>query len=312
VLRSRFAFWLVPLLVATGCGLGNVSSTGLATGPIPPISLLGLGPSDGNPLIVGHRGGSSGKAPENTMAAFRLGPTQGAAILECDIHCSQDGALVVIHDSTVDRTTNGKGPVHKLTLAQLKALDAGGGERIPTLDELLDWTAAQPGLKLVVEIKAKRKVCPDIADKVVEAINRKGVADRTLVISFHRHAVERVEQTQPALRTGLLFMLRLNPIRTAKAVHADMVWPGRQRTTSRFVRSAKEAGLGVFSWTLNTGHHVLEARRVGADAVVTDYPDVAKDAFEHGTAPLPIPGASESYDPEDREDPEDLAAEEGR
>ena len=101
----------------TGCGTAALpapadlaGSRGLAELT---FGLLGQGPATGNPLIVGHRGGASGKAPENTMAAFRLGPTLGAAVLECDVHCSKDGALVVIHDQTVNRTTNGKGKVHQ-------------------------------------------------------------------------------------------------------------------------------------------------------------------------------------------------------
>lgn len=270
------------------------------------------GADGGHPTIVGHRGGSSGKAPENTMAAFRLGPTLGAAILECDVHCSKDGVLVVIHDQTVDRTTNGKGAVHQMTLAQLKQLDAGMGERIPTLDELLAWTATQPDLGLVVEIKARRKVCPAVSDKVVEAVNRAGMARRTMIISFHRDAVEHVEQIQPDLKTGLLFLLRPNPIRTARKIRADSVWPERHRTTTHLVGAAHEAKLGVFSWTLNTTRHLLEARRVGVDAVVSDVPDVARQAFDSGKSvmPEPIGVATESIAPEDREDPEDLAAEE--
>ncbi len=308
---------LVALLAtASGCGATALpaqvagSSANLAALA---FGLVGHGPLAGNqPLIVGHRGGAAGKAPENTMAAFRLGPQSGAAVIECDVHCSKDGALVVIHDKTVDRTTNAKGPVHQFTLSQLQQLDAGGGERIPTLDELLTWTAAQSELGLAIEIKAKRKVCPDVADKVVAAVNRAGLASRVMIISFHRDAVERVEEVQPALPTGLLFLLRLNPIKTARSIGADNLWPARQRTTSHFVQSAHDARLGVYSWTLDSGRHLVEARRVGADAVVTDVPDVARDAFEHGIPAGAGPGgdASPSVDPEDQEDPEDLATEE--
>lgn len=313
---TRLLALLLVLVLASGCGTtalpapigigGSGNLAALAFG------MLGQSTATGNqPLIVGHRGGAAGRAPENTMAAFRLGPTFGAAVIECDVQCSKDGALVIIHDTTVDRTTNGIGPVHQFTLAQLQQLDAGGGERIPTLEELLAWTASQPSLGLTIEIKAKRKVCPDIADKVVAAVSKASLGSRTVIISFHRDAVERVEQVQPDLRTGLLFLLRLNPIRTAKRIHADLVWPYRQRTTTRFVESAHEAKLGVFSWTLNVGKHLLEARRVGVDAVVTDVPDIARNAFEHGPGGVPATGgdASESIDPEDREDPEDLESE---
>ena len=269
-LRLRLLVALA-FLALNGCGLAALPATTGFTG-LANFAALDFGlinPASGNLLIIGHRGGASGKAPENTIAAFRLGPTLGATILECDVHCSKDGALVVIHDTTVDRTTNGNGAVRSLTLAQIKDLNAGNGERVPTLDELLAFTASQPALGLVIEIKAKKKVCPELADKVIEAVNKSGLASRIMIISFHRNAVEHVEQMQPALRTGLLFLLRLNPLRIAKAIHADAVWPGRQRTTSRFVESALDAQLGVYSWTLDAAKHILDARRVGVDGVVT-------------------------------------------
>ncbi|MBM3267026.1 MAG: hypothetical protein FJZ01_05185 [Candidatus Sericytochromatia bacterium] len=312
-LLRRLALALCVSIVA-GCGL-QVAPPRLV---VPPVGLAALnfgqltpGTLAHDPVIVGHRGGGSDKAPENTMAAFRLGPRHGAAILECDVQCSKDGALVIIHDKTVDRTTDGKGPVRQFTLEQLKQLDAGQGERIPTLEELLSFTASQPDLGLVVEIKAKRKVCPEIADKVVAAVNKAGLNSRVMVISFYRDAVARVETLQPDLRTGLLFFLRVNPIKTAKQIRADSVWPARHRTTSHFVKAAHEGGLPVFSWTLNSAKVLLEARRVGADSVVTDVPDVAKEAFAHDDPDVPSPPglASPSFDPEDQEDPEDLASE---
>lgn len=313
--RSPARRLALAAVVATTAGCGTTGMpVAISAGGSPNLAALAfgiVGPNalDGNPIIVGHRGGASGKAPENTMAAFRLGPTLGASVLECDVHCSKDGTLVVIHDKTVNRTTNGSGAVHDFTLEQLKALDAGHGERIPTLDELLAWTAAQQDLGLVVEIKAKRKVCPEVADKVVAAVNRAGLTSRTMVISFHRDAVARVEQVQPELRTGLLFFLRLNPVRTARKIHADSLWPARHRTTTHFVSAAHDAKLGVYSWTLNAARHLLDARRVGVDAVVSDAPDIARQAFETGNTALPAPIgiATESIDPEDREDPEDLA-----
>ncbi len=305
----RLATLSAFLAASAGCGIKAMPAPNGGSTALAALNLGLLGPSGQNPIIVGHRGGASGKAPENTMAAFRLGPSLGAAVLECDVHCSKDGALVVIHDKSVDRTTNGKGPVHQFTLAQLKQLDAGNGERIPTLEELLAFVASQPAVALTIEIKAKRKICPDIADKVLAAVNKAGLASRVMIISFHRDAVEKVEQLQPALPTGLLFLLRLNPIKTGKAIHTDMLWSARQRTTTHFVQAAHDAKFSIFSWTLDAARYLLDARRVGVDAVVTDIPDVAREVFQRGDTGLPAPGgdASASTDPEDQEDPDDLA-----
>jgi glycerophosphoryl diester phosphodiesterase len=304
----RIGCTLAAIALATGCGLKAPAPAG-TSGTFSALA-LGLPAAGAAPVIVGHRGGAGGKTPENTMAAFRLGPTLGAAILECDVHCSKDGALVVIHDDTVDRTTDGKGPVHQLTLAQLKQLDAGQGERIPTLPELLEFVASRPELKVAVEIKAKRKVCPDVADKVVAAIGKAGLTSRTIVISFHRDAVERTEALLPDIATGLLFYLRLNPVKTAKKIHADMLWSPRHRTTTRFVQSAHAAGFPVYSWTLDAARQMLDARRIGVNSVVTNYADVAREVFQYPDPRLGPPAsgdASPSFDPQDVEDPDDLA-----
>ena len=120
-------------------------------------SLMALKERLGRPLIMGHRG-AMGHAPENTMASFRKAVELGVEAIELDVHLSSDGKLVVIHDETLDRTTDGQGPVVAKTLTELKALDAGSwykpefaGERIPTLEEVLDW--ARDRVPVVIEVK---------------------------------------------------------------------------------------------------------------------------------------------------------------
>ena len=150
---------------------------------------------------IAHRGFSAA-APENTLAAFRKAIECGPDMMECDVHCTNDGHMVVIHDPTVDRTTNGTGSVTDMALAEIKELDAGSwfgpefvGQRIPTLEELLDLTKGQS--KLIVEIKDE-----GTEDQAVEIVQGRGMSDEVLLTSFHY----RVGMRLPALDPGIPFI----------------------------------------------------------------------------------------------------------
>ena len=161
-------------------------------------------------VIVAHRGAST-EAPENTMGAFRAGVAAGADAIELDVHLTADGALAVIHDETLERTTDRTGSVASLSMDEVRAADAGhaftdaSGEHpfrgtgltVPTLAEVLDWLPANIGL--VVEIKAVAAT-----DATVEAL--RGREDRTTVISFEERAINRVRELDPELATGLLLV----------------------------------------------------------------------------------------------------------
>lgn len=168
-------------------------------------ALMAQKASLGRPLAMGHRG-ASGSAPENTMASFRRAKELGADAVECDVHLSSDGHLMVIHDSTLDRTTNGRGPVSALPMAELKALDAGSwygpafsGEPLPTLEELLEWSAT--GLPVVIEVKWH----PD-AMKVVEAciklVDRMHAQERVAFIAFDHRVALGIKQARPDWEIG--------------------------------------------------------------------------------------------------------------
>src|SRR5436190_6736475 len=124
--------------------------------------------------VVGHRG-AMGYCPENTFASFERGLELGADWIELDVHLSRDGALIVIHDETLDRTTNGHGYVKDHTLAELQQLDAGNGERIPTLPEVLDWAKSRKAI-LDIEIKNAPLYYDGIEAKVVDALTTSGTA----------------------------------------------------------------------------------------------------------------------------------------
>lgn len=159
---------------------------------------------DGRPLIIAHRGASS-LAPENTMAAFQEAYLRGADVVEVDVRRSQDGHLVVMHDATVERTTDGQGRIADLTLAQIRALDAGHwfgphhiGEKVPTLEEVLDWARG----RVRVAIEAKE---PGLEGPIVAAVRQRQMEDQVLVMSFDRQFVQRVKAAAPDIAAGTLF-----------------------------------------------------------------------------------------------------------
>jgi glycerophosphoryl diester phosphodiesterase len=153
-------------------------------------------------LVIAHRGGPD-RAPENTLAAFRIAIALGADGVELDCQRSKDGALVVIHDETVDRTTNGKGLVGDLTLAELRALDAGQGERVPTFEEVLGLAQAG-GVQLVAEIKSPH-LYPGLELEMYRSVEAAGYVDRTIFISFDWESLKRLQAASPAAQLGALY-----------------------------------------------------------------------------------------------------------
>ena len=170
--------------------------------------LISTSPS-GNSLsgIVGHRGAAA-RAPENTMAAFKKAYVDGADAIELDILKTKDGRFLVMHDDTVDRTTNGQGLVKDLTLEEIQKLDAGSwfdgkfaGEKAPELGEVLDW--AKDKIHVVIEVKRKT-AAESSGQELVGIIRDKGMSEQVTVMSFNHDFVERVEKLAPDLDTGVL------------------------------------------------------------------------------------------------------------
>lgn len=237
------------------------------------------------PLVIGHRG-AAGHAPENTLAAFRKGLALGADGVECDLHMSRDGHLVVIHDETVDRTTDGTGRVGDLAMGALQALDAGSwfdpacaGERLPTLDQLIEAVLAaerEQGreLRLFVELKHGDDRYPGIERKLVEAIAMTPLASRVTVIGFDHRALARVKRLQPSLATGVLYDARpVDALGLARAAGADMIGPSVTWLAARDVAAAREAGIGVFVWTASTEATMRKVVELGVTAAGSDLPD---------------------------------------
>lgn len=228
------------------------------------------------PLVLGHRGASHA-APQNTLAAFRLAAEMGADGVELDVHLSRDGVPVVIHNDSVDATTDGKGLVRALTLAQLKALDAGArfsaqfaGERIPTLEEVLDAV----GARLVVNIELKADQTGPLVSAVVALIQWMGMEARVWFSSFKPYALFRARAVAPELPCGLLYgplspgTWLLRPFTPYEALH-----PYKDMLTARAIRRAHRRGLRVFTWTLDDPAVARRLAAWGVDGIITNEPD---------------------------------------
>jgi glycerophosphoryl diester phosphodiesterase len=233
---------------------------------------------DGRPLIVGHRG-AMGYAPENTFASFERAVALGVDAVECDVHLSADGVPVVIHDHTLDRTTDGQGPVRARTLAELKRLDAGSwrgaefaGQRLPTLDELLEWCAGR--VPLSIELKNGPTFYDGLAEQIVELVRRRGMLARANVISFDHQAIRRVKELEPRLAAGVLFAARLvDAPAAARAAGAETIMPAYYFATSDVIEQTHAAGLTISVWTVDDPATAAELARRGVDAIASNYPD---------------------------------------
>lgn len=229
-------------------------------------------------LVIGHRG-AAGHAPENTLASFAKAVELGADAVECDVQLSADGVPVVIHDPTLDRTTNGRGPVATRTLAELRALDAGAwfgpafaGEQIPTLADVLDW--ARGRTRVVVELKQGPVYDERLEERVVANVRDAGMASDVLVISFDHTAVRRVADLAPDLLTGALYAARpLDPLLVAWGAGAAVLLPHWSFATADQVAMAHDAGLSIAPWTVDDAEVAERLFALGVDALSSNYPE---------------------------------------
>ena len=243
------------------------------------------------PLIFAHRGASR-VAPENTLAAFRQAVEIGADGIELDVQLSADGVPVVIHDTTVDRTTDGSGWVRDLTLAQLQELDAGGhagaafaGERIPTLEEVL----AEVGDRLLIDIELKYPTLETVSleGQIIEVIRRLGMQQRVWLSSFKPYALHTARRWAPAMPCGLIYgplspgSWLLGPITPHEALH-----PHASLVSERMMQRARKRGLRVITWTVDDPAQARQLATRGVDAIITNTPGALLDINRHGGSSL--------------------------
>jgi glycerophosphoryl diester phosphodiesterase len=217
-------------------------------------------------IITGHRG-ALGTEPENTLRSFRRAVADGCDEIELDLRVSADGELVIMHDATVDRTTSGTGEVAALALAELRALDAGLGEQVPTWAE----TVAAIEVRFQAEVKAEAAV-PLLAQSLK---SDPSLAARTLVTSFHPEILLAVREAFPDATTGHIFGRTpeiAEVITRARAAGASWALCGIAGLTVEGVAELHAAGLKATAWPVPDAHTLAEATALGVDGITTDNP----------------------------------------
>jgi glycerophosphoryl diester phosphodiesterase len=217
-------------------------------------------------LKIGHRGARAYE-PENTLSSFRRAVELGVDAVELDVRKTKDNEIVVIHNSDVNKTTDGSGSVNDLTLEQIKKLVTEKDEHIPTLEEVLD--AVGKRVKVLVELKE-----PGLEEKVLELIRRKGLIGNVIIISFHEDVLRKIRELDDKVTLGLIYVRHKNPIQSALELKAEYLLPLYRFTHSANVKKAHEKGLKVIVWTINTKEEALEYKKKGVDGIATDRPDV--------------------------------------
>jgi glycerophosphoryl diester phosphodiesterase len=232
-------------------------------------------------MVIAHRG-FSGAAPENTLAAFQKGIEIGSDMIELDVHLSRDGEIVVIHDETLERTTNGKGMVADQTLQDLKRLDAGSsfgpafaGEKIPILREVLDL--AKGRVLVNIEIKNpthQRYSITELAEKTLREVEKAGMIDKIIFSSFNPASLEWIGKKEPRAQTAFLFHRPWNSLRDIPGSQEYSVLNLRNiHLTREKVAELKKAGKRVNVYTVNPEEEIRKFVDWGVDGIITNYPD---------------------------------------
>lgn len=227
-------------------------------------------PSLQRPAIVGHRGASA-HAPENTLAAFRRGIEDGAQVLECDVHLSADGHVVVMHDETIDRTAAPDSPrrtgaIGDLTRAELDTVLLADGEKVPSLEELLAMTTVPIFIEVKVAAAAKAVA------ELLRALPVGSPAAASTVISFHPDALSEIRRSTDTLVSYLVREVGEQELATARELGAAGIGPSITGLSLRAAEATHEAGLAVNPWTVNTPEQLAVALACGVDTITTDDP----------------------------------------
>jgi glycerophosphoryl diester phosphodiesterase len=233
----------------------------------------------GKTRVIAHRGGPK-YAPENTLAAFTHAIAVGADMLECDVHLSKDNVPVIIHDETLERTTNGTGWVMDKTYAELRQLNAGNGEPIPALAEIIAL-GKKSGVELLIELKSP-ELYPGIEEHVLADLEAADYLDHSVLQSFEWDCLRRLRQLKPTARLGALYYKDFFDVSWPPAdaeyvclmAEAVLVNPG-------LVRQAHNEGRGVFVWFNQTESPLTYRflRAFGVDGLIADDPVQAREAL---------------------------------
>jgi glycerophosphoryl diester phosphodiesterase len=250
--------------------------------------------NDDHPIIIAHRGGAK-LAPENTLASFKNAIAIGADMIEIDVHFSKDSEIIVIHDKSLDRTTNGTGEIKALTLDEIKKYDAGSwfsedykNEKVPTLTEVIQTINGQ--CKLLIEIKDGDEKYPGLEKKIVETVKEHNAEPWVVVQSFNKNSILRIKEMYPDLITYYLLGRNFNDfyaelseqVRTGQPVENkfDGIAPHYSALDTKKVDLLHKAGFDIFTFTVNKPADMQNVIELGVDGIITDSPDILKNILK--------------------------------
>jgi len=252
---------------------------------------LGDGPNT-KPLVIAHRGAPL-EAPENTMAAFRLAAARGADMLECDVQPTSDGTLVIMHDEDVRRTTDGRGPLRRLSLSEVRQLDAGSwfgpefaGEAVPTLEEVCAFAAGR--ILLNLEVKCPDAEFAELVDPFLACLRRYDLLATSIISSFDLAVLTRLRRHSPDARLAYLHhAIWVLPMREElRLLKLTALHPHHALLTRRRLERAHSFGLAVNAWTVDNPRRMARLCAWQADGIITNDPGRLA-ALIRGGHPIP-------------------------
>lgn len=236
-------------------------------------------------LNFGHRG-FSGRYPENTLLAFEKAMDAGCDGIELDVHLSRDGEVVIIHDETVDRTTDGSGNVRDFTLEELKKLNAYGSfpgkfgrSEIPTLREYFELIRGT-GIITNIELKVGVYVYPEIEEKTLKLIDEFGLRDRIIISSFNHYSVLAMKKLAPDMKYGFLEESRVIDMpQYARGHGVDAIHPLFNVVDADYMNQCRQLGLDVNCWTVNRREDIMCMAKLGVHGIIGNNPDICADVL---------------------------------
>ena len=219
----------------------------------------------GDLICISHRG-AAGYEPENTLAGIEKALQLKVDMIEIDVRLSKDKKLILMHDETLNRTTNSKGKVNSKTYSELKKLDAGNRQKIPLLEEAIKLAKG----KAILNIEVKTK---DTVNPLLELLSKHGYLDKVTISSMLPEVIQDIKKQNPNIKTGLIAeKLDNNMIKLAKKIHADAIGVNYASIKENMVKKAKENNLMVFVWTVNEPEDIIKMKEMGVDGIVCDKP----------------------------------------
>lgn len=217
--------------------------------------------------VLGHRG-CAGIEPENTIRAFKRAMDLDVDFIELDVRMSRDKKLVVIHDDKVDRTTNGKGYVRDLTFEEIRKLDAGKGEKIPSLEEAIDLLK-KGKQTIAIEIKE-----PDTLEGILKILMEEELSSKVIIVSFWHNVLKRIKEIEPEIKTGAILVGRpIDAVSIAKAAKSELICLKHKFIDQELVVECHENDIEVNAWTVNEIEDIKRMKKLGVDTISSDYPD---------------------------------------